>query len=122
MLDEAGEPAFGVATYGKGKVYFLNLPLEEMLLTDENGFDAPWYGIYETVARPILEGRNIRKSNPKVGLTLHGEYAVLVNYSAEMQDSGLSTDADIEYIYGNPAQIPAFDAAILRITELHPIY
>ena len=121
-LDEAGEPAFGVATYGKGKVYFLNLPLEEMLLTDENGFDAPWYGIYETVASPILEGRNIRKSNPKVGLTLHGEYAVLVNYSAEMQDSGLSTDADIEYIYGNPAQIPGFDAAIVRITELHPIY
>ena len=115
-LDEAGEPAFCVASYGRGKVYFLNLPLEEMLLTDENGFAMPWCGIYETVAQPILEKRNIRKSNPKVGLTLHGEYAVLVNYSAEAQDSGLSADAGIEHIYGDPARIPAFDAAIVKIT------
>lgn len=112
--DEAGLPAFGVANYGKGKVYFLNLPVEEMLLTRENGFDEPWHIFYETVAEQLLRGRAIRRTNPKVGMTLHDGYAVLVNYSDEIQDAGLSADHPLTPVYGDAAEIPPFDAAIVK--------
>lgn len=115
--DEAGEPAFGVANYGKGKVYFLNLPLEEMLLDDDKGFEKNWYKIYETVAETLLKNRSLNKSNPKVGMTLHDGYVVLVNYSKETQDAGLNwTDGDRkpEPVYGDASQIAPFDAAILK--------
>ena len=115
--DEAGEPAFGVAPYGKGKVYFLNLPLEEMLLTDDQGFEKGWHCFYETVAEPFLNSRILRKTNPYVGMTLHDGYAVLVNYTKETQDAGLTwhgPDPKPETLYGNAAQIAPFDAAILK--------
>ena len=114
--DEAGDPVFGVADYGKGKVYFLNLPLEEMLLTDDRGFDREWYRFYETVAQPQLEAAPLRKTNPTVGLTVHEGYAVLVNYSPEEQDAGLvlqREDLCPKVIYGDPSRIAPFEAAIL---------
>lgn len=115
--DEAGEPAFGVAAYGKGKVYFLNLPLEEMILTDDRGFEKNWHEIYETVAQTLLENRTLIKSNPFVGMTLHDGYAVLVNYSAQEQDPGLiwkGTGNMPQAVYGDISAIAPFDAAVLK--------
>ena len=114
--DEAGEPAFGVANYGKGKVYFLNLPLEESLLTDDQGFEKNWHEIYKIVAEQKLATHILRASNPKVGLTLHDGYAVLVNYSDTVQDAGISwaEDGNPQWVYGDPTQIQPFDAAIVK--------
>lgn len=117
LRDEAGEPVFGVAPYGKGKVFFLNLPLEEMLLTDDQGFGKNWYEIYETAADQVLKNRILNKSNPKVGLSLHEGYAVLVNYSDETQDAGIVWNGPAggpEQVYGDASGIPPFDAAILK--------
>ena len=116
-LDESGEPAFGVAEYGKGKVYFLNLPLEEMLLTDDQGFETSWYKIYETVAGSMPETRILRKDNPKIGMTLHEGYAVFVNYSDEVQDAHLlwqGADGALRQVYGEASAIEPFGAAIVK--------
>jgi len=115
--DEGGEPCFTVASYGKGKVYFLNLPLEEMLLTDETGFDKSWHEIYKSVAKCVLRQHPVHKENQKVGMTLHGEYAVFVNYSHETQNARLTCELSMEKIYGDPAAIPAFDAAIIKLID-----
>ena len=115
--DEAGEPAFGVAPYGKGKVYFLNLPLEEMLLDDPQGFEKGWHRIYEIAAETVLDGHILRKTNPKVGMTLHNGYGVLVNYSEEPQDAGLTCrdpERTLTPVYGDAARIAPFDAAIVK--------
>lgn len=114
--DEAGEPAFGVASYGKGKVYFLNLPLEEMLLTDDRGFEKNWHEIYQVVSETVRNRHPLHKTNPKVGMTIHEGYAVLVNYSDEIQDAGISWNAEIapEWIYGDPTRLQPFDAAIVK--------
>lgn len=114
--DEEGDPAFGVASYGKGKVYFLNLPLEELLLTDDRGFEKNWQEFYTAVAAPLLKSRCLEKTNPNVGMTLHEGYAVLVNYSGEIQNAGLiwkGGGKQPERIYGDPARIQPFDAAII---------
>lgn len=116
-VDEEGLPVFGVAPYGKGRVYFLNLPLEEMLLTRPEGFEEAWYKFYETVAADTLAAYPLRKTNPKVGMTLHDGFAVLVNYSAQEQDAGLTRQDGghaPEAIRGDAARIPAFDAAIVK--------
>lgn len=112
--DEAGEPIFTVAPYGKGKVYFLNFPLEEMLLTEYDGFEQGWHNIYKTVAKEQLEKLPIRKTEPKVGMSLHENYAVFVNYSDEVRDAGVLTGASVQNVYGDPGKIEPFDAAIVR--------
>lgn len=119
--DDRGEPMFGVAEYGKGTVYFLNFPLEEMLLTDEQGFELQYHRLYEYAASQVLNECPIRKTNPKVGMTVHeeeeGTYAVFVNYSDEHQDAGMATDLFAEPLYGDCGHILPFDAAILRLVK-----
>ena len=119
--EDGGNPIFSVASYGAGKVYFLNFPMEEMLLEEESGLEAPCYHFYEKAAEAVLGKRKIRKTNPYVGMTLHqgtdNTYAVLVNYSAEIQDAGIlcpGSEKTISCLFGNVEQIEPFGAAIIR--------
>lgn len=121
-VDEEGNPMFGAASYGKGKVYFLNFPMEEMLLTEEKGFSEEYYRFYEAAAEEVLKSRCLSKSNPYVGMTLHdGEeekIAVFVNYSGEVQDAGISFGEAVENvrpIYGDVKQMEPYSAAIIAI-------
>lgn len=92
LSEEDGNPLFGVAQYGRGKVFFLNFPLEEMLLTEEKGLEEAYYSLYQAVAGDILKAKGIYKKNPYVGITFHRggdrDYIVLVNYTAEEQNPG----------------------------------
>ncbi len=114
--DESGEPAIGVASYGKGRVFFLNFPVEEMLLAEENGFDVPYYEIYKTVAEEVRKEHPVRKNNPSVGMTLHEGYAVLVNYSDSEQNAGLEFADGVtpEMVYGDPENLEPFGVAIIH--------
>lgn len=52
--DESGAPAYTVAEYGKGRVFFLAFPLEKQLLEEEGAFkpeSAPYYRFYEALGR-----------------------------------------------------------------------
>jgi hypothetical protein len=119
--NERGEPVFGVAPYGAGAVYFLNFPLEEMLLTMPQGFAQGYHTIYEAVAASLAKQQDVRKADPFVGITLHdcGEqaYAVLVNYSPLCRDAGLSfapTATCVETVCGDPSALQPYDGAIIR--------
>ncbi len=114
--DDRGEPIFGTAQYGKGRVFFLNFPLEEMLLDMPDGFHHGYYRLYETVAEAFL---SLRRENPVVGMTVHpnGErtLAVLVNFSDSQQNAELRFDCHA--VYGDPARLPPFGAAIVECGE-----
>jgi len=49
--DQDGNPAFTVSNYGKGKVFFLNYPMEKSLFNEVGAFSkqnaAPYYLIYK---------------------------------------------------------------------------
>lgn len=88
--ETTGEPAFSVSSYGKGKVYFLNAPLEIFTSRQAYSFgddDAPEYWrLYEMISRNIKSKRIVNKSDPLLALTEHylgdGELIVLaVNMS-----------------------------------------
>jgi endo-1,4-beta-mannosidase len=70
-----GNPAFTVAEYGKGQVYFLSVPMEMMLTQTPGAFHtpdaAPCRLIYRHIATEAVAGRAIRKTHPAVALTEH---------------------------------------------------
>ncbi len=123
---EDGNPLFTVASYGKGRVYFLNFPLEEMMLTQENAFKMGFHTLYGKVMEDeTLPKKAIRRENPLVGLTIHpGEtedYAVLVNYSDQPQAAQLDVDSthyhSVTALYGNAEQLEPFGAAVFKLTK-----
>ena len=70
-----GNPAFTVAEYGRGKVYFLSVPLEAMLSKTPGAFhagdSADSWRIYRRVAGQVMDGRVVRKQNPMLAVTEH---------------------------------------------------
>ncbi|MBN1257297.1 MAG: beta-mannanase [Planctomycetes bacterium] len=87
-----GNPAFTCAQYGKGKVYFLSVPLETNLATITGAFheDAaqPFYKLYQQIAREVTSNRVVSKDHPQVGITEHPleeakRIVVMINYSPE---------------------------------------
>jgi len=73
--DENGNPAFSVAEYGKGKVYFFNAPLEISLSHKPHSFDVvdnpEYWRIYELIADDILKDRKVVKTNSMLAVTEH---------------------------------------------------
>jgi len=88
-----GSPALTRASYGKGTIYFLTVPLELELAERPGAFHAPdappaWQ-LYRHLAAPFLAHRAVRKDHPQVGLTEHPldeqtRTVVLINYSPNL--------------------------------------
>jgi hypothetical protein len=85
-----GNPAFTVAPYGRGRVYFLAVPMEMTLAKTPGAFHSesasPWWRLYQHMAGAFLKDRAVRKVHPLIGLTEHrldasNRIAVIVNYS-----------------------------------------
>lgn len=116
--DQNGDPIITVNNYGKGKVYFINYPLEEMLLNKNNAFDSDTYKIYEYILKDILKTKNVIKDNKMVGVTENGNIVTLINYSNVPQKSGLKlqNNKQIDKIYrGDPENIPSCDGVVFSI-------
>ena len=75
--EDNGNPMLTVNEYSKGKVYYLNFPLEKMLLSEEDAFDRDYYKLYNEIFGTV--------SNPALGITDHGEYKVIINYTDKPQ-------------------------------------
>ena len=72
--NDDGEAAFTCASYGKGKILFLNVPLENALLTTSDAFgeNAPHYSrIYEIAADIAGVKRLVKRSDRQITLTEH---------------------------------------------------
>lgn len=91
--DHLGMPALTKHAYGKGWVYYINFPLESMLLERSGAFDGNCHKIYDLVFDEVKKSHPVTLENPCVGVTFHegkgGCYAVLINYSGQEQETGL---------------------------------
>ena len=131
-----GNPAFTSADYGKGKLFFLSLPIERYLSETPGSFTAtqaqPFWQIYRLLAQPFLAGRMVSKDNPLVGLTEHPlseneRLIVLINYSPQVQpvEITLAPGWQIAEVYHGAAPLrgqglqkltlPKNDAVVLKI-------
>ncbi|TFG71662.1 MAG: beta-mannanase [Anaerolineales bacterium] len=87
-----GNPAFTLASHGKGQVYFLSVPVEKILSNTSEGYHHPhaqaFWKLYRYIAHPFMSERALSKEHPFVGITEHPlddaqRVAVLINYSPE---------------------------------------
>lgn len=116
--DGNGKPIFTVNNFGKGKFYYLNFPLEDMLSRQNHAFDGGAYKIYEYVLKELLEKKTVRKLNSKVGVTENGSIATVINYSNEPVKTGLylQNGKRIGHIFrGNPDYLEPCDGAVFEI-------
>lgn len=94
--EDDGNAAFSVASYGKGEVYFLSVPMEMMLTRTAGAFhhadSAPFWQIYRYVAQKLIANRIVKKHHALLGVTEHcvgGQCVVIaINYSPDaLQDT-----------------------------------
>lgn len=117
--NEEGNVVFSRFNYGKGEVYFLNMPLERNLAVKYNAYqDTSYYLIYRTFAKKYIENKAVITENENIGMTWHklneNKYVVsALNYSDVTQRCGFRvTDGwKIAPIYGNTDEINKCDAA-----------
>jgi len=122
-VNETGNPVFTEHTYGKGKVYFLNMPLELELSSKAGVFtDTDWYRIYKKAGETVLNRKPIYSDNPQIGVTLHKvneeTYIVCaINYSDKTQstDFRMQENWTLEAIHGDPNHIYKCDGALYYI-------
>ncbi len=111
--DHKGEPIICDHVFGQGKVYYVNFPLEAMLLPEHDAFDTEYHKIYLA----LLGGR---RKDPRLALTVHPtghdeEYRVYVNHSKEVLSVALPADA--KALYGDPKAIAPYDACVVISTS-----
>ncbi len=120
-----GNPIVAVNEYGKGKVYFVNFPLESMLLDTPESHKTNYYKIYRNVFAEKI-GLHIADSDHVcVGITEHAvnekqAYVVIVNYSGQEVKPNLRINAAYKTektVYGNPDCIAPFDAAVIKVSK-----
>ena len=87
-----GNPAFTAAPLGKGRVYFLSVPLEMTLAQTPGAFHAgstpPYWRLYQQMGGHWLKRCAVRKTHGMVGLTEHAldvrsRVEVVINYSPD---------------------------------------
>jgi len=132
--EKDGNPVFTVSNYGKGKIYFLTLPLEMNLTKTPGGFTenpAECWKIYQTIAADMIkQNRTVTKADPFVGITEHDlskneKVIVLVNFTPEDKDVALTIKDGWKVdkaLYGNlPAnssvKLNANDACVLQLKK-----
>jgi endo-1,4-beta-mannosidase len=111
--EEDGNAAFTEVEYGKGKVYFLTVPVEIHVIKENSSFTSgnsqPYYKLYEEILKNSTSGKVVKKNNPYIGVTEHamdGEnnIVVAVNYNTEELSAELSLKEGWSYkegLYGN---------------------
>ena len=88
-----GNPVLTCNEYGKGKIFFLSVPIETYLSKLAGAFHAqdaqPFWKIYNHIAKPLIrKNRSVFNDNPFIGITEHPvsdteRLVVAINYSRE---------------------------------------
>jgi len=132
--EKDGNPIFTESTYGKGKIYFLAIPLEMNLTNMPDGFTenpAECWKIYQTIAADMIkQNRIVTKNDPFVGITEHDlsaneKVVMLVNYTPTDKDVTLTIDKDWKVnqaLYGSSpdksrVKLSAKDACVLLLKK-----
>lgn len=90
--EPSGNPIFTCSKYGKGKIYFMALPVEMNVIESpgvlNNAEEEPYWKVYESLVSEFKVNRVIKKNHPQLGVTEHifqdgSRVAILINYSPE---------------------------------------
>lgn len=130
-----GNPVFSCHGYGRGKIFFLSVPLERALTETPGSFHSaaaqPAWRIYREIAQQAGLGRAVQKSHPLLGLTEHQindaeRVIVAINYSPQpLEDQLILQDGwQISQVWrgilspGGKVQIDANDAVVFKMVRM----
>lgn len=119
--DNTGNPVISSYKYGRGRVTYLNFPLEENLIDGHNAFDCGDFELYKYVFSSALAAQPVRISGG-VFTTLHESegkiYAVSVNHSDDPASIKIESDTHelTRVLYGDTHRVEAYDAAVFELT------
>lgn len=122
--EKNGDVVFVKNDYGKGKVFYLNFPLEEMLIDGINRFEGRHYLVYKMLLKDKLSKHCVSCDLPHVGITYHhsdsGINVVIINYSDNYNELNLKVHNDFKIssvIKGDIKKIEPFETVILKIEK-----
>ena len=118
-----GTPVLTKFKYGKGYTYFLNCPLEKMLVENVDYINKyPYYKIYQTAGEHILKDKLAYTLNPDIAVTVHPIndkefYAVAINYVDEERPCAIKwkDGAKVTPIKGDGKTIAGCDSAVFKV-------
>ena len=124
--DAQGNPLISENRLGKGRVIYVNFPIETAILKDNKAFETKnFYLVYKKLFEDKVNTHEVVAGNRFVGVTLHpdenGEiYCVAVNYSHSAQKPELEIkDGYVvsEVYYGNLDEIGGFDGVVFKVVK-----
>lgn len=122
--DSKGVPIFTKYSYGKGTVYYVNFPMEQVLMESQDAHNSGYYEIYRTVFAHKIKEHIADSDCVRVGITHHytddGAYIVMINYSGEDAHTSLTIKPGYEtekVICGDPYDIKPYDTCILKVRK-----
>ena len=126
--NEEGNVVFSRNPYGKGYIYFLGFPVENLACNATDGFDPditqPYYQIYRTFAQEQIDSYVVQSTNPYIGITQHCNedgsfYVTAINYSDKVcaPDFIVRNGWSVKILYGNMTEISACDGVIMLVKQ-----
>lgn len=119
--DNNNNPAISVYKYGKGRVFYVNFPLENNMIYEADSTGKERATIYKKLFGEYIEALPVKTDAKNVVMTYHpaeeGVIVVIVNHSLE--DKELNLEIKPEYklkkvYYGDAEKIKAFDACVIE--------
>ena len=118
--DNYNNPVISVYKYGKGRVFYVNFPLESNMIYESEATEKGRATIYKKLFENYIDKLPVKTNAENVVMTYHptdnGVIVVIVNHSLE--DKKLALDIKPEYkikkiYYGEADKINAFDACVI---------
>ncbi|HAZ02076.1 MAG: hypothetical protein A2W90_09225 [Bacteroidetes bacterium GWF2_42_66] len=133
-VDQNGNPAFTCNNYGKGKIFFLNYPLEDFLAKKSGVFDGnnktAYQEIYNEVKKSMPSSKILLTTSNKVGFTEHivnnstrliiavNYYPSIENITIELKDGWKISKTFYGKNIRNEIELHPNDAVVFSIEKL----
>jgi hypothetical protein len=123
--DKDGMALVTECQYGKGKVYYVNFPVETEMLSKSNCADSMQYEIYRTVFADKIKNHAVDSTCKYIGITEHYVnqnelYAVATNYSGCELDTEITINNGYKIqkvIRGEIDKIAPFETVIFKLNK-----
>ena len=122
--DSKNIPFISVNSYGKGRVFFVNAPIEANLVDRHNAFGGNTHTVYRELFAEHIAACPFRCSNGDIVFTYHpaedGGFVVVLNHNSEEKNFQFELEEGYslsEVYYGNAEKIKPYDACVFKIVK-----
>ncbi|MBR6646075.1 MAG: hypothetical protein IKL09_01000 [Clostridia bacterium] len=122
--DDKNIPFITVNQYGKGRVFFVNAPIESDLIEKRNAFAADTSVIYKTLFEKQIKNYPVKLNNSDLIFTYHpaedGGFVIVLNHHSDEKDFTIELEAGYsvdKIYYGNVNKVAPYDALVLKLKK-----